>query len=118
LLRDLVADVPSPEQKRGRPALPLNDQLFSACFKVYSTVSGRRFMTDLRDATTKGFIARTPHFNSIFNLLEREDITPLLKSLITKSALPLKALETQFAVDSTGFGCNNFYRHYSAKYGK
>lgn len=47
LLRDLVADVPSPEQKRGRPALPLSDMLFSAAFKVYSTVSARRFMTDL-----------------------------------------------------------------------
>lgn len=45
-------------------------------------------------------------------------LTPLLKSLITRSALPLKALETDFAVDSTGFGTGNFYRHYSAKYGK
>lgn len=118
LLRDLVADVPSPEQKRGRPSLPLADMLFSAAFKVYSTVSGRRFMSDLRAATEKGLIARTPHYNSIFNVLDREDITPILKSLITRSALPLKALETDFAVDSTGFGTMNFYRHYSAKYGR
>lgn len=117
LLRDLVSDVPSPEQKRGRPALPLSDMLFAAAYKVYSTVSGRRFMSDLRDATSKGYIARTPHYNSIFNVLDREDLTPLLKNLITKSALPLKALETEFAVDSTGFGTMNFYRHFSAKYG-
>ncbi|MQA29100.1 MAG: transposase [Luteitalea sp.] len=118
LLRDLVADVPSPEQKRGRPALPLSDMLFSAAYKVYSTVSGRRFMTDLRDATAKGLIDRTPHYNSIFNVLDNEATTPILKSLITRSALPLKALETDFAVDSTGFGTQNFYRHYSAKYGR
>ena len=118
LLRDLVADVPSPEQKRGRPALPLADMLFAACYKVYSTVSGRRFMTDLRDATAKGFIGKTPHYNSIFNVLDNEAITPILKKLITKSALPLKALETEFAVDSTGFGTQNFYRHYTAKYGR
>jgi transposase len=118
LLRDLVADVPSPEQKRGRPALPLSDMLFASAYKVYSTVSGRRFMTDLRDATAKGFIDRTPHYNSIFNVLDREDITPILKSLITRSAMPLKAVETNFAVDSTGFGTQNFYRHYSAKYGR
>jgi hypothetical protein len=49
LLRDLVADVPSPEQKRDRPALPLADMIFAAGYKVYSTVSGRRFMT-ARDA--------------------------------------------------------------------
>jgi len=118
LLRDLVADVPSPEQKRGRPALPLSDMLFAACYKVYSTVSGRRFMTDLRDATAKGLIDRTPHYNSIFNSLENPDLTPVIKALITRSALPLKALETNFAIDSTGFGTQNFYRHFSAKYGR
>src|SRR5689334_23938379 len=45
LLRDLCNGVPEPEQHRGRPRLPLGDMLFAAAFKVYSTVSGRRFMT-------------------------------------------------------------------------
>jgi hypothetical protein len=36
-----------------------------------------------------------------------EELTPVLKSLITRSALPLKALETNFAVDSTGFGARD-----------
>jgi transposase len=117
LLRDLVADIPSPEQKRGRPSLPLNDMLFAAAYKVYSTVSARRFMTDLRAATTNGHIGKTPHYNSIFNLLDNESLTPVLQDLITRSALPLRALETSFAVDSTGFGVQSFYRHYSAKYG-
>ncbi|HXG90670.1 MAG TPA: transposase [Vicinamibacterales bacterium] len=117
LLRDLVSDVPSPEQKRGRPSLPLADMIFSAAFKVYSTVSGRRFMTDLRTATTLGLIDRTPHYNSIFNVLDRESLTPILQELITRSAMPLKGLETDFAIDSTGFGTQSFYRHYSAKYG-
>jgi transposase len=117
LLRDLVSSVPKPEQKRGRPSLPLSDMIFSAAFKIYSTVSGRRFMTDLRNATASGLIANTPHYNSIFNVLDRETLTPILHELITRSALPLRALETQFAVDSTGFGTQCFYRHYSAKYG-
>jgi transposase len=117
LLRDLVSTVPTPEQKRGRPSLPLSDMLFAAAFKVYSTVSARRFMTDLSTAQTLGFIDKTPHYNSIFNVLDRESLTPILKELITRSALPLRALETDFAVDSTGFGVQSFYRHYSAKYG-
>jgi transposase len=117
LLRDLVSDVPTPENKRGRPSLPLQDMIFAAAFKVYSTVSGRRFMTDLRSAQAVGMIDRTPHYNSIFNVLDRETLTPILHDLITRSALPLKALETQFAVDSTGFGTQCFYRHFSAKYG-
>jgi DDE family transposase/SWIM zinc finger len=118
LLRDLVASVPSPEQKRGRPQLPLSDMIFSACFKVYSTVSGRRFMSDLKTATNLGLIDRTPHYNSIFNVLDKESLTPILHDLITRAALPLKALETDFAVDSTGFGLQSFYRHFSAKYGR
>jgi hypothetical protein len=118
LLRDLVSDVPSPEQKRGRPSLPLSDMIFAAAFKVYSTVSGRRFMSDLRNATALGMIDKTPHYNSIFNVLDKESLTPILHELITRSALPLKALETDFAVDSTGFGLQSFYRHFSAKYGR
>jgi transposase len=117
LLRDLVADVPTPVQKRGRPSLPLSDMIFAAAFKVYSTVSARRFMTDLKTASDMGMIDRTPHYNSIFNVLDREDLTPILESLITRAALPLRALETQFAIDSTGFGTQCFYRHYNAKYG-
>lgn len=118
LLRDLVSTVPEPEQKRGRPRLPVTDMLFSAAFKVYSTVSARRFMTDLRGAAGDGYISRVPHYNSIFNFLDDESLTPELQRLITRSALPLRALETGFAVDSTGFGTQCFYRHFSAKYGR
>lgn len=118
LLRDLVSDVPSPEQKRRRPALPLSDMIFAAAFKVYSTVSARRFMTDLRTATENGLIDRTPHYNSIFNVLDKDSLTPILSDLVTRSALPLKGLETNFAVDSTGFGTQSFYRHFDAKYGR
>ena len=118
LLRDLCATVPEPEQTRGRPRLPLPDMLFAAGFKVYSTVSGRRFMTDLRDACDKGYIRRAPHYNSVFNVIESETITPILHDLITASSLPLKAIEQDFAVDSTGFGTSQFFRYYSEKYGR
>ena len=118
LLRDLCAGVPEPEQSRGRPRLPLSDMLFAAAFKVYSTVSARRFMTDLRDACADGFLSHAPHYNSIFNYLESADLTPVIHALITESSLPLKAIETDFAVDSTGFGTSQFFRYYTAKYGK
>ena len=117
LLHDLVAAEPGPPRRRGRPPLPVADKLFAATFKVYSTVSGRRFMTDLRAAARDGFISRAPHYNSIFNCIDDAGLTPVIQRLITRSAMPLQALETDFAVDSTGFGTQNFYRHYSAKYG-
>ena len=104
-------------KKNGRPSLPLSDALFSVTFKVYSTLSGRRFMTDLREAQLKGFIASTPHYNSIFNYLENPELTPVIKTLITQSSLPLKSVETDFAVDSSGFMTSRFTRWYDHKYG-
>ena len=117
LLRDLVGSVPEPEQKRGRPSLPIAEKLFAAAFKVYSTVSGRRFMTDLRGAAHAGHITHAPHYNSVLNVIEDARVTPVLQDLIRRSAEPLKAVETGFAVDSTGFGTSQFYRHFTAKYG-
>lgn len=117
LLHDLCSGVAEPEQTKGRPRLPLSDAIFAATFKVYSTVSGRRFMSDLRDARDKGFIQKVPHYNSIFNYLENPELTPILAALITRTALPLKAVENDFAVDSTGFLTSRFVRWYDKKYG-
>jgi transposase len=118
LLYDLCRKVKSPTQENGRPRLPLSDAIFAACFKVYSTISGRRFMSDLRAAQEKGYIAKAPHFNTIFNTLESEEVFPVLRSLIAESALPLKAVEVDFAVDSSGFSACRFVKWHDEKYGK
>jgi transposase len=120
LLSDLCNGIPlGPKvEKNGRPRLPLSDMIFSATFKVYSTVSGRRFMTDLRDAESKGHISKAPHYNSIFNYLENPELTPLLKSLITESSAPLSSVETNFAADSSGFMTSRFTRWFDHKYGR
>jgi transposase len=120
LLHDLclgVADMPR-EQARGRKRIPLSDILFSVAFKIYSTFSGRRFMTDLREAHAKGHISKVPHYNSIFNYLEMPELTPILRSLITETAKPLKSLEEKFAADSTGFSTCRYVRWFDEKYGK
>lgn len=117
LLADLCSGLVSPPSKTGRPRLPLSDAVFSSAFKVYSTVSQRRFMSDLREAHRRGFISKVPHFNSISNYLENPELTPVLQSLITKSSLPLKSVETDFAVDSSGFSTCHFVRWFDHKYG-
>jgi hypothetical protein len=91
-LADLCAGIETPapkSSKGGRPALPLRDAIFSAVFKIYSTFSGRRFISDLREARDEGHIAKLPHFNSIFNYLENPQITPILERLIVESSKPL-----------------------------
>ena len=119
LLSDLCNGLPLGPQteKNGRPRLALSDMIFSTTFKVYSTVSARRFMSDLREAQSKGFISRTPHYNSIFNYLENSELTPVLKTLITQSSLPLSSVETDFAADSSGFMTSRFSRWFDHKYG-
>lgn len=118
LLHDLCANIIEPERGNGRPRLLYKDMIFSSAFKVYSTVSSRRFMTDLNEACAKGYITKAAHFNSIFNYLELESLTPILKELIKQSSLPMKAIETDFAVDSSGFSTCNYVRWFDEKYGR
>jgi len=118
LLRQLCDGIPQPPQTFGRPRLPLCDVIFGITFKVYTTMSGRRFMSDLRDAETKELVTKCPSFASNARYLESPDLTPLLKSLIEQSARPLRAIETDFAVDSSGFATSVYDRWFDAKYGK
>jgi hypothetical protein len=109
---------PQPRTGRGRRPLSLSDIIFSSCYKVYSTVSGRRFSTDLREAKARGYLDRLPHYNSVFRYLESPALTPYLYELISLSAAPLKAVETDFAVDSSGFSTGQFMRWLDVKYGE
>lgn len=118
LLRGLCDGIEQPPQRRGRPRLPLSDVTFSAVMKVYSTVSGRRAACDLRECQSKGYLTNAPHYNSVFHYLENPALTPILKMLVEESASPLKAIESDFAVDSSGFATCTYDRWYDAKYGK
>lgn len=102
LLSALCNGIGEPSQDNGRPRLPLEDMIFACVFKVYSTFSGRRFTTDLNDAQEKGFISKTPHFNSVLRYFDKEEMTAYLEMLIEESSLPLVALEENFAVDASG----------------
>lgn len=118
LLADLCSGVPQPPQSRGRPRLPLGDMAFASAFKVYSRFSSRRFSSDLRDAHDRGLIARVPHFNSVTNYMASEALTPILQDLIAASSVPLRAVERDFAVDSSGFSTSRFIRWIDHKYGR
>lgn len=65
LLSTLCKGVGCPSQSNGRPRKPLEDILFACAFKVYSTFSGRRFSTDLKEAHQKGLMSELPHYNNV-----------------------------------------------------
>jgi hypothetical protein len=118
LLYALCELIDEPPQAMGRPRTPLADRIFASTFKVYSTVSGRRFMTDLRDAKGRGLISTLPNFCSISRFLESEELTPILKQLIIEASLPLRAIEDDFAVDSSGFATGRTQHWVDSKWGK
>jgi len=119
LLADLCRTIEEPERKpsKGRPKLRLADSTFAAIFKVYSTVSARRFACDLEEARERGHLSQAPHFNSVLNALEDKALTPILYDLIRLSSLPMKEIETDFAPDSSGFCTSKFVRWFDVKYG-
>ncbi|WP_170228850.1 transposase [Polyangium fumosum] len=116
LLRDLVKGVVQPAPKKtGRPALQLADVVYAAVTKVYSTVSGRRASTDIRECEQKGLLTRAPHYNSVFRYMEDANLTPILRGLVEQSAMPLQAVETDFAIDGTGFSTCNYVRWFDER---
>jgi len=118
LLADITNRIQQPAYTFGKPANPLSDTIYSMVFKVYSTFSGRRFSTDMKSAKEIGFVDKKIPYNSMFDYFKKKELTPLLAQIVTITSLPLKSVEHDFAIDSTGFGTSIFQRWYSFKYGK
>ncbi len=119
LLADLCSRIPEPKrQGRGRPSLPLADRVFAATVKVFGGMSSRRSSCDLRAAHEAGYLSQPPHYNSVLRYLESPELIPIITSLISESALPLRTLETDFAIDSTGFSGSRFARWYDHRWGR
>ena len=119
LLFDLCSSIKNPVHVgRGQPSMPLADMVFSSALKVFTTFSCRRFVTDMKEAKNRGYIDKACSYSSVSNYMRNPQLTPILVDLILKSALPLKNIETDFAIDSSGFGTSRFDRWYSFKYGR
>lgn len=93
------------------------DMVFVCGLKVYSTFGCRRFSGELDDAKDRGYVSqKTINSASVCTYLESDFLTPVLENLIVKSSLPLRAVETHFAPDSSGFATSRYDRWYDEKY--
>lgn len=119
LLFELCATIVEPDKPkgRGRPPAPLADLIYAACIKTYSCLSGRRNQSDLDEALHRGYLSRPVRYNTVFKYLELEVMTPYLHQFIAASSLPLKEVEVDFAVDSSGFSTCQYKRWFDVKYG-
>ena len=120
LLHDLCRKLPirrrAGTKKGPLPHLP-SDAVFTMAYKVYCRFSARRFSTDLLEAHEMGFISKPIPGMKATAFLEDPFYTPILKELIGYSARPLRSVETQFAIDSSGFGTSRYEKWYDQKYG-
>lgn len=116
LLSDLCSTIPQPAQRRGRPRLPVSDMALACVMKVYTGMSSRRFVSELREAQADGLISHVPHFNSVSNYMSNPDMTDALKDMIALSALPLRGVEQDFAADGSGFATSQFVRWFAKQH--
>jgi len=118
LLNELTSNIPPQKYKgNGRPPANIGEIIFSICLKTYLDFSSRRTESDIRMAQQLGYIEHVPHFNTILKYLNNPALAQVFKELITVSALPLKQVEDNFAVDASGFSTSIFQRWFHARTG-
>ncbi len=116
LLKDLVSDIEPEPYKFGRPFLDKKEVAFCAIQKVYSQLSSRRAKSLFDKSVDAKQLNHAPNFNAVSKLLKQETTTPLLQELLKKTAEPLKAVETKFAIDSSGFRTTCFTEYCKDKH--
>ncbi|MDE1827575.1 MAG: transposase [Candidatus Micrarchaeota archaeon] len=116
MLNDLCEEAEEQPNCKGRPKIANKDLLFASALKVYTQFSLRRFMSDLRTAKEKGYVEHTPCFASVGHFMQKEELTPILSKLIQITALPMKAVEKDFAIDSSGFRTTKFSEYCKMKH--
>lgn len=113
LLSALLSEVRDPPRIQGavgRPPLPLREGLYCTIKKVFNGSSCRTFYSEMEEDASKGMISRVPNWSMPSRVLCRQELTPVLVELVTRSATPLIERERggTVAIDSTGFAAHWF----------
>jgi transposase len=98
--------------------MPLSDMTYAVISKVHARSSARRLAGRLLDDAERGYTESTASFNTVLRYMRNPEMTPILLDLVEVSSRPLAAIESQFAVDSTGFGTVNTRTWFSHKHGR
>ena len=116
LLSELTCQIPKQKYNgTGRPSADIGEMIFSICMKIYLDFSSRRSEGDIRIAQQLGYITHVPHFNTILKYLNKPELKEVLKVLVDVSAMPLRQIEENVAVDASGFSTSMFGRWFSLK---
>ena len=111
ILDELLDYIPFPERMGvGRKPISIRDKIFYLVLQSYNIKSSRRCISDLEIAKKLGYIGKTPHFNTLLKCMKDKDLATYFKHIISMCGLPLQQIETDFAVDSSGFSTSQFGR--------
>lgn len=119
-LDELLDYMPFPEIKikPGRKPFTWKEKLTHVILQAYNTKSSRRSIGDLKIAQKLNYLPKAPHFNSLLKTLNDPETTKWLQHLINISGLPLKHLEQDLAIDSSGIGSNTYMRWFDIRIGR
>ncbi|MBR9676614.1 transposase [Candidatus Woesearchaeota archaeon] len=119
ILDELVAQINEERSTgKGRPPIPIRDQIFAMCVHQYCGKSSRRTTCELTEAYDKHYLFQKLHFSTLLKFYENPKLTELLKQLIELSSIPLAEVENHFSVDSSGFSTSQYKRWFDIKYGR
>lgn len=118
ILEELCSRFSWNDRKLGRPQVKLSDLLFACNLKVYTGFSSRRLNSELEIAQLQDYIQEVPHFNSVLNAFNLKELTPTLQQILRLISFPLREIESNFSVDSTGFSTSIFSRWVEKRFGK
>ena len=92
-------------QSLGANGYSIRDQLFCILYHQYTGKPGRDLVGDLEELDDY-YLEDVPHFNTIYNIYSEPELYKLLQKLVELTAKPLDEVETQIAVDASGYGTN------------
>ncbi len=120
ILNELLDSISFPETKKpvGRNPITTKDKIFYLTLQAYNIKSSRRCVSDLELCRQLEFISKTPHFNTVLKCLRDPTLETYFKHLINVSGLPLQQVESDFAVDSSGFSTSLYDRWFDVRIGK
>ena len=112
LLDELLSAIKFPNHNSvGRKPISLKDKIFFLVIKAYNGNGARKCISDIYLCKKLGYISGSvPHFNTVTNALNDEEVSSLLQFLITFSGAPLAPIEKVFAPDSSGFSTDQYGR--------
>lgn len=115
---ELCSMIPSrPYAGTGRRPLRRGDVLFAGLVRGYETIAMDRCESDLKFAQRDGLIQDCAHYNTVYNVLGTPTAHEDLRRILAMSVEPYRAIEHDFAFDSSGLHRAFYVRWVDHKHG-